>query len=135
MTHIMAGRKNDYLRRQVSGQPAGEKTTKEPTSAPATSAPENASRTAPKLGKVDATMTDPVLDPVRRVSKKSASKKAIMADPVLGPALIAKFQAGWYDLLNDPLRRSALRDNHVNSMLERCYLQNFFTSLLLSSIS
>ena len=76
------------------GQPAGKKTTKEPTSAPATSAPENASRTASKLGKVDATMTD----------------------PVLGPALIAKFQAGWYDLLNGPLRRSALRDNHVNSM-------------------
>jgi len=57
------------------GQPAGKKTTKEPTSAPATSAPENASRTASKLDKADATMTDPVLDPVRRVSKKSASKR------------------------------------------------------------
>jgi len=117
MTHIMAGRKKRLAEEAgLSGQPAGEKTTKEPTSAPATSAPENASRTAPKLGKVDATMTDPMLDPVHRVSKKSASKKAIMADPVLGPALIAKFQAGWYDLLNNPLRRSALRDNHVNSM-------------------
>lgn len=118
MTHIMAGRKKRLPEEAgLSGQPAGEKTTKEPTSAPATSAPENASRTAHKLSKVDATtMTDPVLDPVRRVSKTSASKKAIMADPVLGPALIAMFQAGWYDLLNDPLRRSALRDNHVNSM-------------------
>jgi hypothetical protein len=117
MTHIMAGRKKRLAEEAgLSGQPAGEKTTKEPTSAPATSASENASRTAPKLGRVDATMTDTMLDPVRRVSKKSASKKAIMADPVLGPDLIAKFQAGWYDLLNDPLRSSALRDNHVSSM-------------------
>ena len=52
-------------------------------------------------------MTDPVLDPVRHLSKMSARKKAVIADPVLGPALITKFQAGWYDLLNDPLRRSA----------------------------
>jgi hypothetical protein len=84
----MAGRKKRLPEEAgLSGQPAGEKTTKELASAPATSAPENASRTAPKLGKVDATMTD----------------------PVLGPALIAKFQAGWYDTQRPPSSFSITR--------------------------
>ena len=117
MADVMAGRKKRSPEEaDLSGQPAGKKTMKEPTSVAATAIAESASRMTLKPNKVDIIMTNPVPDPVRRVSKMSPSNKVIMDDPVLGRALIAKIRAGWYDLLNDPVRRSALRDNHEDSI-------------------